>query len=483
MNRLFLLPLALLLLCGTAAAQEGKPQYTVTVMRADTLLGEFTLELFPDIAPLHVRNFDSLVSIGFYDSTAFHRVIPGFVIQGGDPNTRSGPQSTWGIGDPSQTNVPAEFNVLSHLRGILSAARSNDPNSATSQFFVVVDSTTRTAGSLDGRYTIYGRVTSGMNIVDSIVLAPTESNQFGEVSRPITKITMQIRRTGIDTTTPEAPLFVGPADDTTRVRGALPIRWSPVPGAILYELQISATPDFATLVQKDSTTALTANARLHQSGLNEYYYRVRASNGGRRGPWSETRSYTTGIATAALGSPLNGTTNVARPVTLVWNRALGATSYRVQVSNSLGFGTLLADQAGLTDTTYTVEGLDPGVRYYWRIQATDGAGDTTVSPRWNFTTSATTGIAPERAASAVRAELRSVGADRYTLHVTSARPTSVSVAIVDVGGRVLSVVARDERTSGDATIAIDAAALASGQYYLHVETTEGTATVAMPVTR
>src|SRR4051812_35319359 len=100
----------------------GKPTFDIVVKRNNIPFGTINIELFPNIAPNHVRNFDSLVSFSFYDTTAFHRVIPGFMIQGGDPNSRHGPVSTWGNGDPGQPTVNAEFSVAKHLRGILSAA-------------------------------------------------------------------------------------------------------------------------------------------------------------------------------------------------------------------------------------------------------------------------------------------------------------------------------------------------------------------------
>ena len=114
----------------------GKPRFQILTKRNNTLLGIINVELFPNIAPKHTRNFDSLVSKQFYDTTAFHRVIPGFVIQGGDPNSRHGPKPTWGQGQAGQPTVNAEFTAAKHVRGILSAARSTNINSATSQFFI-----------------------------------------------------------------------------------------------------------------------------------------------------------------------------------------------------------------------------------------------------------------------------------------------------------------------------------------------------------
>lgn len=164
-----------------------RPQYVISVKQGAQNFGDITIELYPDVAPKHVHNFDSLVSIKFFDGTAFHRCIPGFMIQGGDPNSKNKPKSTWGYGDPSQTNVPAEFSKLHHKRGIISAARSNDPNSATSQFFICVAD----AGFLDGQYTIFGEVVSGMDVVDKVVNVPKEG---AENSAPVEKVEMTIRK-------------------------------------------------------------------------------------------------------------------------------------------------------------------------------------------------------------------------------------------------------------------------------------------------
>ncbi|HAP36468.1 MAG TPA: peptidylprolyl isomerase, partial [Bacteroidetes bacterium] len=143
--------------------QASKPIYTIETKRDGAVIGTFTIELFPLIAPKAVAYFDSLVSIKFFDSTAFHRVVPGFVIQGGDPNSKYLPRETWGNGDPNQKNVPAEFNNVAYARGVLGAARDTDPNSANSQFFICVAN----AYSLNAQYTAYGKVISGMNIVDT----------------------------------------------------------------------------------------------------------------------------------------------------------------------------------------------------------------------------------------------------------------------------------------------------------------------------
>lgn len=162
-----------------------RPQYVISVTQAGKPLGEIVVELFPDVAPQHCANFDSLVSIGFYDGTAFHRVIPNFMIQGGDPNSKDKPRETWGMGDPSQKRVPAEFSKVPHKRGILSAARSNDPNSATSQFFICVAD----CPWLDGKYSVFGQVVSGMDVADKIVNAERDKRD-----NPLEKIEMTIKK-------------------------------------------------------------------------------------------------------------------------------------------------------------------------------------------------------------------------------------------------------------------------------------------------
>src|SRR5688572_10473788 len=100
----------LLVVIGAYSAQAQKPQYEIDVRRGDTSMGKITVEMFPAIARNHVRNWDSLVAINFYDALAFHRVIPNFMIQGGDPNSRDGDPSTWGYGEPAQQTIDAEFS-------------------------------------------------------------------------------------------------------------------------------------------------------------------------------------------------------------------------------------------------------------------------------------------------------------------------------------------------------------------------------------
>jgi len=138
----------------------------------NTKFGKIVFKLLPDDAPETVRSFVKLAESGFYDNTLFHRVIPGFMIQGGDPNTKQTDKSSWGMGGPGYS-INAEFSSRSHLRGIVSMARGTDVNSAGSQFFIVTSDST----FLDRQYTVFGEVIEGMDVADKIVnLARNEND-------------------------------------------------------------------------------------------------------------------------------------------------------------------------------------------------------------------------------------------------------------------------------------------------------------------
>ncbi|MBK8378417.1 MAG: peptidylprolyl isomerase [Nitrospira sp.] len=145
-------------------AQAGSPVATISVTSKNEPWGEIVLRLFPDVAPGHVKNFVDLAKKGFYNGTTFHRVIPGFMIQGGDPNSKNPDRASHGMGGPGH-NVKAEFNSKPHKRGTLSMARATDPYSAGSQFFICVND----ANFLDWQYTVFGEVQSGLDVVDKVV--------------------------------------------------------------------------------------------------------------------------------------------------------------------------------------------------------------------------------------------------------------------------------------------------------------------------
>lgn len=204
--RLFPAALAASLLGAALLAQEAKPAktpkaepkapaakpQTQPVAVLETTAGRIVIEFFPDKAPNHVKNFLNLCRSGFYNGTKFHRVIPGFVIQGGDPNTKKDDTSLWGTGgnagpDGKERTLKAEFNDVHHGRGIVSMARAADPDSASSQFFICVGD----AGALDRKYTVFGKVIEGMDVVDKIVSAPTVGGPTDpEGSRPKNPVTI-----------------------------------------------------------------------------------------------------------------------------------------------------------------------------------------------------------------------------------------------------------------------------------------------------
>ncbi|MGH7164669.1 MAG: peptidylprolyl isomerase [Nitrospiraceae bacterium] len=148
-----------------------------------TKFGEMEIKFFPDLAPKHVENFIKLAKDGVYNGTIFHRVIPGFMIQGGDPNTKDpAKKETYGQGGPGY-NIKAEFNDTPHKRGIVSMARAADPDSAGSQFFIVVED----SPFLNGKYTVFGEVVKGIGVADKIVSQPKDSKD-----NPLERIEMTV---------------------------------------------------------------------------------------------------------------------------------------------------------------------------------------------------------------------------------------------------------------------------------------------------
>ncbi len=174
------LTLAVTLSVRSFAADEKNAADEVAVVK--TNMGTMVLEFWADVAPKHVENFKTLAKKGFYDGTAFHRVIRGFMIQGGDPLTKDDAnQARWGTGDPGY-KIKAEFNDKPHKRGVLSMARSQDPDSAGSQFFICHDK----ASSLDGKYTAFGKLIKGDDVLEKIATTETAPSD-----RPLKKVTVE----------------------------------------------------------------------------------------------------------------------------------------------------------------------------------------------------------------------------------------------------------------------------------------------------
>ncbi len=178
MKRLLIALFAIVALMACSQAETGKGKETKVETKRpkvimETDMGKIVLELFPDVAPNHVKNFLDLANKGFYDGLTFHRIIPGFVIQGGDPNG----DGSGGSG----TDVKAEFSNLKHMPGTLAMARSADPNSATCQFYICLAQ----LPSLDNKYTIFGQTVEGMDVVNKIGAVKT-----GPGDKPVTPVRM-----------------------------------------------------------------------------------------------------------------------------------------------------------------------------------------------------------------------------------------------------------------------------------------------------
>jgi peptidyl-prolyl cis-trans isomerase B (cyclophilin B) len=194
MKKVFLIPILILTIVGVFLMTYEKESEVAVI---STNFGDMVVEFYPDLAPMHVESFIALTNEEYFNGTTFHRVIPGFVIQGGDPNSRNENRMTHGTGgragkffgigneeDPSTWLIPQEFNPTPHVKGILSMARTNDPNSASSQFFVCHDN----ANFLDNNYTVFGKVIDGLDIIDMIANVAKDQND-----NPLEKVEMTVR--------------------------------------------------------------------------------------------------------------------------------------------------------------------------------------------------------------------------------------------------------------------------------------------------
>src|SRR5438094_7351915 len=179
-------------LVATTVAEEKKKENTpmnssneVAVIKTNE--GEMIVQFWTDAAPNTIENFKKLARQGFYDGTIFHRIVKGFMIQGGDPNSKDPTkESTYGAGDPGY-KIKAEFNNHSHDRGVISMARGPDPDSAGSQFFICLAPVRR----LDGQYTTFGKLIKGEDVLDKIGDTPVERNAKGEMSKPTKRIVIE----------------------------------------------------------------------------------------------------------------------------------------------------------------------------------------------------------------------------------------------------------------------------------------------------
>lgn len=176
----------LVLLCSALAIpfslQAAGPSDEVAVI--ETSKGTLVVEFWNDAAPKTIENFKKLAKSGFYDGTAFHRIIGQFMAQGGDPLTKDlSKEDLWGTGDPGY-KIPAEFNSHKHVRGVISMARSSDPDSAGSQFFLMFGP----APMLDGKYTTFGKLIQGEDTLAKIEATPVTMSRSGEPSKPTERV-------------------------------------------------------------------------------------------------------------------------------------------------------------------------------------------------------------------------------------------------------------------------------------------------------
>jgi len=180
--------LAAILAVASVNAEEQKPMNSAKeVAVIKTSEGEMVAEFWPEVAPNTVENFKKLARSGFYDGTAFHRIVKGFMIQGGDPLTKDPAQeSRYGTGDPGY-KIKAEFNDRSHERGVLSMARSSNPDSAGSQFFICLANVSR----LDHQYTTFGKIIKGDDVLGKIGDTEVTTSDSGERSKPTKRVTVE----------------------------------------------------------------------------------------------------------------------------------------------------------------------------------------------------------------------------------------------------------------------------------------------------
>jgi peptidyl-prolyl cis-trans isomerase B (cyclophilin B) len=164
----------------------SNPPASTEVAVLKTSYGDMTISFWPDVAPKTVENFKKLARDGFYDGTAFHRIIKGFMIQGGCPNTKAGETGMPGTGGPGY-KIKAEFNAKSHVKGVISMARSAQPDSAGSQFFICHGD----AKFLDRQYTAFGELVDGADVLDQIANVPTKNGGGGEKSTPIDRVGLE----------------------------------------------------------------------------------------------------------------------------------------------------------------------------------------------------------------------------------------------------------------------------------------------------
>jgi cyclophilin family peptidyl-prolyl cis-trans isomerase len=396
------------------------------------------------------------VSIQFYDTTAFHRVVPGFVIQGGDPNSRHGDPSTWGYGDSTQTTVPAEFTKINHARGILGAARDSDINSATSQFFINVADNS----SLNGQYTAYGRVFEGMMVVDDIVNSPVVPG----TEQPVQKIEMFVTYLGVNNSVPDAPSLTSPEDGLEDVMLTQSFEWTPVPSGVLYRFQLSTDSNFTTLEYDDLVGTQSYWVGGLQLGFVKYYWRVQVNNGGNISNFSEVRSFKTGIDVPILISPPDSAVNVSTNPAFEWAPVNGAVSYTLQISTFGSFLNFVVNQPGITSTSYSVNGLEENKKLYWRVRGATANYEGMFSQVFSFTTGSASSINENENLFTYNLEQNYPNPFNPTTSIKYqlAKPGFVTLTIYNILGIEIAKLVNEEKSAGSYEVEYDIAQLPGG---------------------
>jgi cyclophilin family peptidyl-prolyl cis-trans isomerase len=438
-----------------------KPRYQIETHRAGVFLGMIDIELFPSITPLHVNNFDSLAGVMFFDSTAFHRVVPGFVIQGGDPNSINGPVSTWGQGQPWQPTVNAEFSPIRHNRGRIGAARDADTNSANSQFYICVAN----AFSLDGNYTVFGQVTAGLNIVDTIVNSPRNANDV-----PNQKIEMFVTYLGVNDTIPVQPVLTAPADQAINIPAGVLFQWGTVSDAVLYYLQVSTDSTFGTVSISKRVGVNTGTVAGLQS-YTQYYWRVQADNGGHQSTWSTVFTFTTG-GPAQLISPPDNSVGVPTNAIFQWSAVPNVTSYNLQIDTDTLF-TLpyTSNITGITTTTRQVSNLPMNTQLYWRVRYFNGSVTGFNSVKFGFTTGSGTSSIDElyHNGGAYIKNIYPVPAEKnITIELAAQINANGVIRVTDLAGKT-TLIQEKFRLLEDRKIFLNTGRLSSGVYLLTIQ--------------
>ncbi len=439
-----------------------KPRYQLEIHRGGVFLGNINIELFPLIAPLATNYFDSLVNVQAYDSTAFHRVVPGFVIQGGDPNSIHGPISTWGNGNPNQPTVNAEFSVVQHKRGRIGAARDTDTNSATSQFYIC-------AGAplyLDGQYTVYGQVTSGLNWVDTIVSSPRNANDV-----PLLKIEMFVTATGVNDSIPDAPQLLAPADGSAGVATTQAFQWSVSDQAVMYRLELSTDSTFAT-IDKTINSATASKTAAGLIGFTKYFWRVIANNGGHESGYSNVFSFTSATAGPQLIAPIDSATGLNLNPIFTWDAVPGANNYTLQIAKFATFtpAVLVVNESAISALSYQILPLLTNTKYYWRVQSFNGTVAGNYSQKFLFYTGTTLGLysfTGNSKAIELKAAYPNPTKDYITVDCVLKTPAVVNITLQNTAGKTVYSTTVDASTN-QFVKTIDVSAFHKGVYVITV---------------